>query len=185
MIKKRISMIFVFVVSPSLADSGFLGELSLGQSNQKIDSPLVDDGYSNSYGVRGSYQFSDYFSLSLEYKEYGTAENKYKPPFNPLVWDIDTSSINFGARVSLPVFKEASIFAEAGHSDWDIKVLATNQNGNARFKDSGSDLYYRIGATYQIHEKVFSRAEYLTIDMGLPGGRHKVKNFSLSIGYRF
>ncbi len=183
--KKWFLIICVIFATPSLADSGFIGEISLGSSNQKVDSSFVNDGSSNSYGIRGSYQFSDYFKLSLEFKEYGKAENKYKPPFDPLVWDIETSSINLGARASLPIFSKASIYGEAGYSDWDIEVLATNQSLSARIKDGGSDLYYRLGVTYQVFEKVFTSIEYLAVDMGLPGGDHTVRDISLSIGYKF
>ena len=71
-----LAVAFTTTALPAAADNGFSAEFLLGSADQEftasdsIDSIKLSDN-STSYGLRGVYQFNDYFGVELAYQESG------------------------------------------------------------------------------------------------------------------
>lgn len=184
--KKVILTLIVSLTSlPSFSESSFSGEVTIGSANQKVQESLIESGDSSSYGLRVSYEFNKYLSALIEYKNFGEAENKYKEPFEPLIWNIETRSINFGIRGTLPLTQDLSVVGEVGYSDWDMDINARLNELSDTFTNDGSDLYYRAGINYKFNEKYKLGIEYSILEVELPNGEHKISDVSMSVGMRF
>jgi len=207
-----LSAFFVFTAMPSFAFDGFVGELLLGHSDQKLNasaksvsnsdsgvtkSGLVMDGSATSYGIQGGYQFNNYFAVELGYQQYGEFTSLVN---NFVRVTIDTSSINFGVKGILPLSENYSLNARMGVANWDLNntssVYAPGSDID-NIKGNGSDIYYGIGAQYKFNGNYFVGLNYSVLTMrwdtreDFPSGvflvdyEHKVKNIYFSVGVFF
>jgi len=184
---KKIYVAFILPLTSfsAFSDSNFAGEILFGSAKQKVQESVIESGHSSSYGFRAFYNFSQHISALIEYKNFGGAKNKYKEPYEPLVWNIEVKSVNFGMRGALPLSENFSATAEVGYSAWDMDIDVRSNEITGAFSDDGNDLYYRTGINYQINGKYTLGIEYSIFNMKLANGKHKVNDISMSIGMRF
>lgn len=188
--------------SPAVADNGFSAEFLLGSADQEltvsdsVDSIKLSDN-SMSYGVRGVYQFSDYFGVELSYQESGEAEKSFIDEFDATIRTVfETQQINVGVKGMIPLEGGFSLVGRLGLSSWDFDAALTDSDFPGvvdTLSDSGSDLYYGIGGQYRFSDTLYVGLEYtmLNFDLGLGDAtdpvraEHDVNSIMLSVGWTF
>ena len=188
--------------SPAVADNGFSAEFLLGSADQEltvsdsVDSIKLSDN-SMSYGVRGVYQFSDYFGVELSYQESGEAEKSFIDEFDATIRTVfETQQINVGVKGMIPLEGGFSLVGRLGLSSWDFDAALTDSDFPGvvdTLSDSGSDLYYGVGGQYRFSDTLYVGLEYtmLNFDLGLGDAtdpvraEHDVNSIMLSVGWTF
>jgi OOP family OmpA-OmpF porin len=185
------------LTAQALAEQPLTVELLVGQAKQTTEfsnpssQPLDADDIS--YGVRGSYRINKNLAAELSYQNFGDAEDKYLDSFGDTITDVSSvTALSLGFKGIAPLNDLFSLVGRVGLSKWDFDVTETD-SGSPGFKykgnDSGSDIYFGLGAEYRITEKSILGLEYslTNIDLDVDGvkAEHEITNLSLSLGYNF
>lgn len=200
-----LAVAFVTTALPAAADNGFSAEFLLGSADQElsisdsVDSIKLSDN-SMSYGVRGVYQFNDYFGVELGYQESGEADKSFTDNVTTIGTEFETQQINVGLKGTLPLQGGFSLVGRLGLSSWDFDAALTDSDFPGlvdKYSDSGSDLYYGVGGQYRFSDKLYMGLEYtmLNFDLGLGDDfndptdpfsvDHDVNSIMLSVGWTF
>ena len=201
-----LAVAFATTALPAAADNGFSAEFLLGSADQEltasdsVDSIKLSDN-STSYGVRGVYQFNDYFGVELGYQESGEGKKSFVDEFDATIGtEFETRQINVGVKGMLPLQGGFSLVGRLGLSSWDFDADLTDSDFPgvvAELSDSGSDLYYGVGGQYRFSDKLYMGLEYtmLNVDLGLGDvfddptdpvrAEHDVNSIMLSVGWTF
>lgn len=201
-----LAVAFTSIALPAAADNGFSAELLLGSADQEftasdsVDSVKLSDN-SMSYGVRGVYQFNDYFGVELSYQESGEAEKSFIDEFDATIGtEFETRQINVGVKGMIPLQGGFSLVGRLGLSSWDFDADLTDSDFPgvvAELSDSGSDLYYGVGGQYRFNDNLYMGLEYtmLNVDLGLGDlfddptdpvrAEHDVNSIMLTVGWTF
>lgn len=190
--------LFLGLTSGALANNNFSGEFLIGQADQQGSTRLgKKEGSDTSLGFRGAYAFNKNIALELAYQDYGDASDKYVDDFGDNINDtMNTTAINLGVKGTLPFDNGFSLQGRAGLSMWDYELTETDSflpGTTYRGGDSGTDLYFGLGAQYNITQRIFIGAEYTMLEFDtklnkdFKGAKVKteVDNLSLSIGIHF
>lgn len=204
--KSIIGLVAALITTPVFADTGFYGELLLGNTNNESKSKSDDDsvqaeledhiklsGSSTSYALRGGYQFHDNFAIELSHHVYGDVTYKYTDRYDDTIKNkIDSNSNNIAIKGIWPVTDAISLNARLGAANWDFDVVATDSaypDEVEKFSESGTDVYYGIGAEYILNDKVSLGIEYSTLSMKWGSGdidvKHTVDSLSLVLQMKF
>jgi len=196
----------LLLTAPALADSGVYAELSAGSAKHKaeINSVTSNGTYmgeafavteaekesilnesGTSFGIRFGYQFNDYIAVELGHHQYGEADEKYVDKYGDNIHSkLKSSATSVGIKGILPLSDDFSLFARAGIAKWDMKITVSDSSSPDElnsFKDDNNDLYYGIGAEYNINETVSLGLEYSMLDMGFDLHRSETsQDFSYS-----
>ncbi|WP_157829079.1 porin family protein [Colwellia sp. 75C3] len=189
---KKIALVCSTVISSLLltapATAGFYAELSAGsaknkaeanytatytttylgetQSETETETDSSPSEKSTSFGVRFGYQFNNYIAVELGHHQYGEwNENDVDEDGANSSAKIESSSISAGIKGILPLSDDLSLFARAGLAKWDFKATSTAGEFEPMKKDD-NDIYYGIGAEYNVNESVSLGVEYSVLDMG-------------------
>lgn len=198
-------MAFVTTALPAAADNGFSAELLLGSADQElsisdsVDSSKLSDN-SMAYGLRGVYQFNEYFGVELGYQESGEGKKSFSDGVTTIGTEFETQQINVGLKGTLPLQGGFSLVGRLGLSSWDFDAALTDSDFPGlveKYSDSGSDLYYGVGGQYRFSDKLYMGLEYtmLNFDLGLGDDfsdptdpfsvEHDVNSIMLSVGWTF
>jgi len=191
---------------PAAADNGFSAEFLLGSADQEftasdsVDSIKLSDN-STSYGVRGVYQFNDYFGVELGYQESGEGKESFVDEFDATIGtEFETRQINVGVKGMIPLEGGLSLVGRLGLSSWDFDADLTDSDFPgvvAELSDSGSDLYYGVGGQYRFSDTLYVGLEYTMLNVDLSLGdvfddptdpvraEHDVNSIMLSVGWTF
>lgn len=159
------------------ADSGWYAGASIGQSRSKnVDLAIIDDGSFTSqsddrsdtaWKLFGGYRLSRHWAVEGGWVDLGKISGS-------AVSDGTGSVYNAGAVTgeaegrglflagvgSLPVTDRISLSARAGLFHWKAKGQRTNSAfGTYRFKDTGTDYLYGVGASYRMSRSVTWRLD--------------------------
>lgn len=199
-------MAFATTALPAAADNGFSAEFLLGSADQEltasdsVDSIKLSDN-STSYGLRGVYQFNDYFGVELGYQESGEGKESFIDEFDATIGtEFETRQINVGVKGTLPLQGGFSLVGRLGLSSWDFDADLTDSDFPGvvvELSDSGSDLYYGVGGQYRFNDKLYMGLEYTMLNADLSLGdvfddptdpvraEHDVNSIMLSVGWTF
>ncbi len=208
--KVVIGFIVAAMTTPVVADSGFYAELALGNADNKTSIKGYENGdlietfsfskSTNSYGIKGGYQFGQNFAIELGLQENGDATHTEVDEFVTYSDKIETSSTNIGVKGILPLGDIFSLNARLGLAFWDFSSNSTDSEfpeDNSTFSKSGNDIYYSIGGEFIINQRFNIGFEYSTITMNW--GQtfeffddvyrsdidHKVDNISVTLKFKF
>ena len=192
--KVVLSVLLMSSVLPAMAENNFSAELLLGMADQELSANgLSTSGDDTSFGVRGAYSLNENFSLESAYQSYGETDDTYIDSFGDTINNkLSSTALSLGIKGVIPLDNGLSLNARVGISFWDAEIKETDSAfPGETFKgdDNGNDLYYGIGAQYQINPQIFIAAEYTMTKMGISeaglSADFDVKNISLSLGYKF
>jgi len=192
--KVVLSVLLMSSVLPAMAENNFSAELLLGMADQELSANgQSTSGDDTSFGVRGAYSLNENFSVEGAYQSYGETDDTYIDEFGDTINDkLSSTALSLGIKGILPLDNGVSLNARAGISFWDAEIKETDSAfPGETFKgdDNGNDLYYGIGAQYQINPQIFIGVEYTMTKMGIStegvSADFDVKNISLSLGYKF
>jgi len=186
--KVTLGILLASCALPVFAESKWSGELLVGRAEQKssIDSfDSTTSGGDLSFGIRAALTVNSNIAFELAYQDYGTA----KDSTNRITTDVSSSAVNLGVKGIIPFEGGFSVHGRFGLSRWEAEFKAASLSETLTVDDSGSDLYYGLGLQYDISPELVVGVEYAATDMDiLTEGTsldHKVKNLSLSLGYKF
>lgn len=183
----------------AFANEGYFGgEILLGKTDQDLKSEFGNSsGDDTSFGVRGSYNLSKSSAFELSYVSHGETNDTYIDEFGDFISErISSSALNVGYKGSVPLEGGVSLHARFGLSFWDVELSATDSSfAGVTFKgdDSGSDIYYGIGAQFAISEKFTIGVEYTLSEYSIKPNKSfeglsadvEVKTFAISAGTVF
>ena len=188
-------LLAVSVVTQAETDRGVTVEGLIGVADQEttINAFSVDDS-DTSLGLRLGFQINKYIAIEIAYRDYGEAEDSFIDSFGDNINDtVESDSIDFGVKGMLPLGDKFSLIGRVGMARWDYELSETDSAFPGEvFKvdDDGTDIYYGVGAQFNVTEQFFVTAEYTVLEMdfelaGVLSGEHEVKNLAISAGFKF
>ncbi|AHK17771.1 porin family protein [Thalassolituus oleivorans] len=194
---KRNIIVGVLLGSSALyasAENKMSAEILLGMADQELStSGLSTSGDDVSFGIRGAISLHKNVSAEISYHNYGEADDTYVDGFGDTINDkLTTTAFNLGVKGIFPLNNGLSLNARLGVSIWDSELKETDSSFPGQtFKadDDGTDLYYGVGAQYDINSNMYVGAEYTLTKMDIStdgiSADLDVDNLSLSLGYKF
>lgn len=176
------------------AENSTSAEILLGMADQEVSANGASaSGDDVSFGIRGAISLHKNISAELSYHNYGEADDTYIDGFGDTINDkLTTTAFNLGVKGILPLDNGLSLNARIGVSFWDSELEETDSSFPGQiFKadDDGTDLYYGIGAQYDINSNIYVGAEYTLTKMDIStegvSADFEVDNISLSLGFKF
>lgn len=140
--KYKFSLFFIVLLSCVTANA----ETYLGFSYGSVDYDTPTFDKPNGYSLFGGYKYTENFSLELAYADFGDSKDGIAP-----VWTLSGTTIGLGGRYLIPVNEAFNFAVGLGIHSWDVSL---DEAGYGELgSDSGTDLYYGIGAAYSFTEK--------------------------------
>jgi OOP family OmpA-OmpF porin len=165
--------------------------MSEGELESQVVNALLDAGYTNvtasasiddtdtGWKIFGGWRFHKNFALELTYADLGEAEvnidgaEGFGGVFGADA-SSEASSWGLTALGILPLTDKFSVFAKAGMHYWDVdaKVSATASDSgivttlSESYGDTGTDLTYGLGATFNITNNLAVRGEWERFEIG-------------------
>lgn len=176
------------------AENNTSAEILFGMADQEISANGASgSGDDVSFGIRGGISLNQNVSAELSYHNYGEADDTYIDNFGDTINDkLTTTAFNLGIKGVLPLENGLSLNARIGVSFWDTELEQTDSFFPGQiFKadDDGKDLYYGIGAQYDINPNIYVGGEYTLTKMDIStegvSADLDVDNISLSLGFKF
>ena len=178
----------------AFAENSVSAEVLVGMADQEIsNNGASSSGDATSFGVRSAISLNKNVSAEFSYHNYGETDDTYIDGFGDTINDqLKTTAFNLGIKAVLPLENGLSLNARLGVSFWDFEYEGTDSSFPGQvFKadDDGNDLYYGVGAQYDLNTNVYVGAEYTLskLDVSTSGvtADLDVDNLSLYLGYKF
>ena len=205
---KLIPLIFiVFINTNALALSL---ELALGETEQ---APLIagnsgEKVTENTFTFKASYEFHPTWNIETAYEYYAQGSGTYLTDSEGIINEaVLSSAILLGLRKSYILTDRFAVNVRLGYSAWNINYDIEFEDHAADFSysDSGSSLYWGLGAEFYFTPRFYITANYtqLTMDIIQPDKNiqsdnvsnlyltvdsdreNKIGNISFGIGYIF
>ncbi len=177
--KTALAILLASMAMPSFASvdtTAFSGEVLFGYANHDASgSPFSDSVFS--YGIRGGYQVNENFAIEASYQELGEAEDSNG--VNTL--KMDASALMLGVKGIYPLQNGFSVVGRLGLSSLTLDL----SDSTGSISDDGTELYFGIGAQYDINEQFYVGAEYTFVSADIDPIDYDIDNFTLSAGMRF
>lgn len=125
----------ITVSTPHRTSSNMASNLYLGVQLANANYDKVDDS-SAAFGVFGGYHLNEIIAVEAAYNDFGTAEGSSS--------DAEVTAFSLGMLVKVPAKTDLTFFGKVGLSMWDIEASPGS------FSDSGNDVYFGVGAGYDI-----------------------------------
>lgn len=188
-----VGAVLISFALPAYAENMNSAEILLGMAEQKVSDKFVSiSGDDSSFGIRGSISLNNNFSTELSYQNYGETVDADTSDLGGIYKDkLKTSAFNFGIKSVITLGNSFFLNARIGISFWDFEYKATSSEWPEVFKskDNGNNVYYGIGAQYNINSNIFAGVEYALTKMVISSNGANadidVNNTSLSLGYKF
>jgi OOP family OmpA-OmpF porin len=142
-----------------------VGQVDTGLSASDL-SPLDDgsdftnittDAKDTAFSIYGGYQIDPNFSVEFGYINMGSysadaTSDGSGTAFNAgnIDIDVDLTAFNLGMKGMLPIANNFAGYGKLGFTRWDADFSAANGALSASASDDGTDLYYGVGASYDI-----------------------------------
>lgn len=195
MLKKTIALsLLLGSTTLSATENSLHGEILLGSANHEVSASGFEPvgGDSTSFGIRGVYGLNDHFAVEAAYHVYGETDEVTLDDFDDRVREeVRTTAFNLGIKGILPITDKFSFNGRLGVSDWNTTITVTEldfDDDSFNFNRNGTDIYYGVGAQYDISSQFYIGAEYTLTKAKLPtfigNADFDVKNLSLSLGFK-
>ena len=196
MLKRNIMLGLVLGLSAfsASAENNASAEILLGMADQEVSANGSSaSGDDVAFGIRGVMTLNKNVAAELSYHNYGEAEDTYVDEFGDTINDkLSTTAFNLGVKGILPLENGLSLNARVGVSFWDSEFEGTDSSAPGiifKADDDGTDLYYGIGAQYDINPNLYVGAEYTLTKMDIStvgiSADFEFDNLSLSLGFKF
>ena len=171
------------MAGPALADepeAGFFASVSISSADSDFRPSATDvvSDDDSAYTIGGGYRFNRYFTAMLTYHDFGEPIGFAGCPpdflciqaFVPEKVEIDGWSASVTGGV--PLGERFEVFARLGLIAWDASARSPSLN------DSGEDLLYGVGATWNVTPRWGIQLAYDTVDLD-------IETRSLGVVFRF
>jgi opacity protein-like surface antigen len=157
----------------------------------------VLSGDDDSIGIRIGFPINDHLTIEGSYQDFGEIKTRYTATSTSnsglpdvhinATADFDTTAVAIGAKGILPISDSISLIGRLGLSRWEIDVTQTIEgtSGIASSSDDGTDIYYGVGAEFNINTTMFVGLEYSVLEFDFFNAEQKIENIALSIGAKF
>jgi len=199
--KLGLALIFAALSVPALAENRVSLELLVGSADQELKPHAMAEkdgegrkaGDDTSYGVRGVVGLSRHMAFEIAYQVYGTLDDSYIDSFGDTIGEEwSTDSVNLGVKGILPLNESFNLVGRVGVSMWGLEIRLTDSFYPGEVmgvNSSGNDIYYGVGAEYNLNPRTSIGLEYTYTEMATSFGGlavdHEVENLSLFLGYKF
>jgi OOP family OmpA-OmpF porin len=127
-----------------------------------FDYDIVDES-DNGAKVFVGYGFHPNFGVELTYADLGEGEVKQAGVGSA---SVEAAGYGLSAVGILPVNPNFSVFGKVGYFSWDVDAKATLTGiFSASGDDSGSDVFYGVGAQYDFNRNFGARFEWELYDL--------------------
>ena len=127
----------ITIITPHRMSSGMASNLYFGAQLANANYKEADDS-SAAFGLFGGFHINEVLAIEAAYNDFGKAEKGNA--------EAEASAISLGMVGKLPIKTDFTLFGRVGLAAWDIDV----SNGSLKDSDSGTDVYFGIGADYNI-----------------------------------
>jgi len=158
---------FLAVSAPAIAqqsDAGWYIGGSYGMTSFDIDtagiiSPSLDDSDSG-FKIFGGFQFTKNWGMEFGYVDFGKAGLAGSVFGIPFTSDVGVTAFTFAGTGTLPLNESFSLLGKVGLWMWDTGCSGAICVSSA--SDSDTDLFYGIGARYNINKNLSVQVEFET-----------------------
>lgn len=164
-------------------------QAQVGQSEIDTGSSISDDKDTYlSFGV--GFGVSDNLAFEVSYKDFGEAQDKYSctngVASTTCVETFEATAISFAAVGILPIGPSAELFGKIGLDMWDGDYEFEAQGyGSDSESDDGTDLFYAIGAAFNITESTDIHIEYQKHEFDLGEADLDVDVLNIGVNFGF
>jgi len=125
----------ITISTPHRMSGGMASNLYFGVQLANANYDEVDDS-SAAFGLFGGFHLNEVLSIEAAYNDFGKAEKAGLKA--------EASALSLGMVGKLPIKTDFTLFGKVGLAAWDVDVSPGS------FSDSGTDVYFGIGADYDI-----------------------------------
>jgi OOP family OmpA-OmpF porin len=173
------------VSAPAVAqqsDAGWYIGGSYGMSTFDLDTtgitnPSVEDGDSG-FKIFGGFQFTKHWGAEVGYVDFGKAGIRGSVIGIPFTGDLGITAFTLAGTGTLPLGTNFALLGKVGLAQWEADASVS---GAGSASDSGSDMFYGIGARYSFNKNLSVQAEYEVLDMDVDS----VTMMSIGLRYKF
>lgn len=161
-----ITFLSVTLSVSSYAEKPLYLDILIGQAQQKEDIDGIPEikGQELSIGIRLGYRILDQLAIELGYHDFG--EDTDPIAINGFVLNetIETTSFNLGFKGIFPVSERIDLNARLGAFRWDYRFDEVSAFGRFKSDDNGIDIYYGVGAFFQMTDFLGIGLEFTVLD---------------------
>jgi len=155
------------ISAPAVAqqsDAGWYMGGSYGMTSFDIDtagiiSPSLDDSDSG-FKIFGGFQFSRNWGMEFGYVDFGKAGIGGSILGIPFTGDVGVTAFTFAGTGTLPLSENFALLGKVGLANWDAKVNVSTGIGAGSASESGTDMFYGIGARYSFNKNLSVQVEF-------------------------
>ena len=125
----------ITISTPHRMSSGMASNLYFGAQLANASYKEIDDS-SAAFGLFGGYHLNEVLAIEAAYNDFGEAEKSGSKA--------KASALSLGMVGKLPIKTDFTLFGKVGLAAWDVDVSPGS------FSDAGTDVYFGIGADYDI-----------------------------------
>ena len=125
----------ITVSTPHRMSGSMTSNLYFGAQLANASYKEVDDS-SAAFGLFGGYHLNEVLAVEAAYNDFGKAGKSSG--------EAEASALSLGMVGKLPIKTDLTLFGKVGLSAWDIDISPASSS------DSGTDVYFGIGADYDI-----------------------------------
>lgn len=155
----------ITIITPHRMSGSMTSNLYFGAQLANANYEEADDS-SAAFGFFGGFHLNEVLAIEAAYNDFGKAEKGGIKA--------EASAISLGMVGKLPIKTDFTLFGKVGLAAWDIDVSPGS------FSDSGTDVYFGIGADYDISGTAAVR---FGIDQYTMGGDTDEDITSFAIGF--
>ena len=138
---------------------GSYGMTSFDIDTAGITSPSLDDSDSG-FKIFGGFQFTKNWGMEFGYVDFGKAGLAGSVFGIPFTSDVGVTAFTFAGTGTLPLSENFALLGKVGLANWDAKVNVSTGIGAGSDSESGTDMFYGIGARYSFNKNLSVQVEF-------------------------
>ena len=157
---------FLAISAPAVAqqsDAGWYIGGSYGMTTFDISGVpagvSVDDSDSG-FKIFGGFQFTKNWGAEVGYVDFGKAGISGSVLGIPFTSDVGVTAFTFAGTGTLPLSENFALLGKVGLANWDAKVNVSTGIGAGSASESGTDMFYGIGARYSFNKNLSVQVEF-------------------------
>jgi OOP family OmpA-OmpF porin len=172
------------ISAPAIAqqsDVGWYVGGSYGMTNIDVDTGgpgFSVDGDDSGFKIYGGFQFTKHWGAEVGYVDFGKAGIRGSVIGIPFTGDLGITAFTLAGTGTLPLGTNFALLGKVGLAQWEADASVS---GAGSASDSGSDMFYGIGARYSFNKNLSVQAEYEVLDMDVDS----VTMMSIGLRYKF
>jgi OOP family OmpA-OmpF porin len=150
---------FLAVSAPAVAQSdagwyigGAYGMSSFSVDTAGIPSSVTVDDSDTGFKIFGGFQFNKHLGAEIGYVDFGKVGFSGSALGIPVTGDTGVTAYTIAGVGTLPLNESFALFGKVGMFSWTAKGNASAGGVSISADDSGSDVFYGIGARYNMNK---------------------------------